>query len=362
MQARLAFPILVKALLVGSILLAGCMGDEVEAPAVEVTLEPPEETLEAGAPATFTVQVKGDPVVPQRMGLAWADSTTDSIARSILVADAFDDLVWSHEQPDANGEMTIELASVPADDWLHIRAMLETEDEVYWSPESKLSVKSPQSPLEATIAVEGAPAKSYVFNRHALRVNVTGVDKNATEVGVAWSTESTLSHDERRLRPTRFDGHQVQEGERLALPGVFRFSSWEIPSADRLYLRGWSVIEGSYYWGNQTSVAVNAPPVYDHLPATANHTVTIEPSSLPIAEFAAFEPQELHLQVGESVQWVNQDEHFHTASHAANESGFHTGRLAGGAESLAYRLLVPGEYEVECRLHPETMRATLIVE
>lgn len=354
-------PWLVKALLVGSILLAGCTGTDEERPDVEVLLEPPEGDLEAGATATFTVRLEGDIVEATRVGIAWADTSTDSISRQILVLDVFDDAVWSNQRPASDGSAHVVLESLPSERWLHVRAMVETPQGLFWSPESRLTIQQPGPPLELDFTFEGLPQTTYAFNRHNVALNITGANESADEVGFAWSTRPMQPRDETGLRPAHFDGHRVLEERPVVLPGEYRFERWEVPANESLYLRAWSVVDGQYHWGPLVTLGSDEPPIYDHQQATAGHTVEIKSSGLPLPMLASFDPQEIHMQLGESIRWVNQDAHFHTASHAANESGFHTGSLAPGAASLDYRFLVPGTYEVECRMHPQTMRATLIV-
>ncbi len=80
------------------------------------------------------------------------------------------------------------------------------------------------------------------------------------------------------------------------------------------------------------------------------HVVTIEG--------VQFNPQELTVQRGDRVVWVNKDLFPHTAT--ASAKSFDSGNIAPKA-SWTYVARSPGEYAYSCTFHP-TMKGKLIVQ
>lgn len=66
-------------------------------------------------------------------------------------------------------------------------------------------------------------------------------------------------------------------------------------------------------------------------------------------ENLAFEPKELTIQKGESVEWQNQDLVPHTATEAAGV--FDSDLISAGA-SWARRFEAAGDFTYRCKLHP----------
>jgi plastocyanin len=63
-----------------------------------------------------------------------------------------------------------------------------------------------------------------------------------------------------------------------------------------------------------------------------------------------FEPNNILIETGQTVTWVNQDDDQHTAS----GRGMDTGAIDPGAEG-SVTFLVPGEYDYTCNFHPEML-------
>ena len=63
-----------------------------------------------------------------------------------------------------------------------------------------------------------------------------------------------------------------------------------------------------------------------------------------------FEPNNILIETGQTVTWVNQDDDQHTAS----GRGMDTGVIDPGAEE-SVTFLVPGEYDYTCNFHPEML-------
>lgn len=79
----------------------------------------------------------------------------------------------------------------------------------------------------------------------------------------------------------------------------------------------------------------------------------------------AFDPQEITINVGESVKWTNMDLVPHTATSgnpgdADFGSVFRSAQLAHG-ESFTHTFDQPGEYVYFCEVHPTIMRDAKVI-
>jgi plastocyanin len=92
------------------------------------------------------------------------------------------------------------------------------------------------------------------------------------------------------------------------------------------------------------------PPAAAGARKPATHTVTIDASR--------YEPEQLTVQVGDTVVWVNKDLVAHTATSQMGD--FDSGLIAPG-KSWKYRSKRAGEFAYTCTYHP-TMKATLRVK
>lgn len=89
-------------------------------------------------------------------------------------------------------------------------------------------------------------------------------------------------------------------------------------------------------------------------PATRNTTV-----HRVIIENLVYEPAELTIQVGDTVEWINRDIVPHTAT--TEESGWDTGNLNKG-ESGAIIFDQAGSMDYICTYHPVMMGKIIVVE
>ena len=85
-------------------------------------------------------------------------------------------------------------------------------------------------------------------------------------------------------------------------------------------------------------------------PKPATHTVTIDAST--------YDPEELTVNAGDTVIWVNKDLVAHTATSQAGR--FDSGAIMPG-KSWKYKVNRTGDFAYTCTYHP-TMKATLRVK
>lgn len=85
-------------------------------------------------------------------------------------------------------------------------------------------------------------------------------------------------------------------------------------------------------------MVVSATPV-----RAADQAVTIE-------DFL-FSPQDLTIEVGDTVTWTNLDSSSHTATSTSGPASFDSGNLAEGA-SFSFTFDTAGTYEYFCEIHP----------
>lgn len=84
--------------------------------------------------------------------------------------------------------------------------------------------------------------------------------------------------------------------------------------------------------------------------AAATHEVEIE-------DFA-FQPANLTISVGDTVQWTNSDLTTHTTT--STTGAWDSGALAKG-QSFSHAFLAAGTYTYICTFHPQFMRGTITV-
>ena len=71
-----------------------------------------------------------------------------------------------------------------------------------------------------------------------------------------------------------------------------------------------------------------------------------------------YDPPKITVKVGQTIQWVNKDDHDHTV--IAKDKSFESDSLSNG-ESFKFTFKKAGKYEYYCRFHPR-MKAVVIVE
>ena len=83
-----------------------------------------------------------------------------------------------------------------------------------------------------------------------------------------------------------------------------------------------------------------------------------EAVTLTAAEFA-FEPSDLSVSAGGSIEFVNEDEAEHNIT--AEDAGIDEDVAAGGSTTVDLGDVAPGTYDFLCEYHPDTMTGTLEV-
>ena len=73
----------------------------------------------------------------------------------------------------------------------------------------------------------------------------------------------------------------------------------------------------------------------------------------------AFDPDEVTVSVGETVEWQNDGDVVHAVE--ASDALFSSGELHPG-ESSAFTFDTPGRHEYRCSIHPQQMRGVVVVE
>ena len=110
----------------------------------------------------------------------------------------------------------------------------------------------------------------------------------------------------------------------------------------------------------------------DPTPSAADDASASEATATEVTiELVAFSPEELEVDAGATVTWVNEDPGAHTVTSGAVEQGtsgvtpspdgrFDSGDIAGG-DSFEQTFDEAGTYEYFCALHPATMRGVINV-
>src|SRR5688572_5015550 len=80
--------------------------------------------------------------------------------------------------------------------------------------------------------------------------------------------------------------------------------------------------------------------------------------TVAVEEFG-FDPDDVTVESGETVEWRNDGDVVHAVQ--ADDSLFDSGELQPG-ESSAFTFDTPGRHEYRCSIHPEQMKAVIVVE
>jgi plastocyanin len=72
-----------------------------------------------------------------------------------------------------------------------------------------------------------------------------------------------------------------------------------------------------------------------------------------------FNPPTLTIKAGQTVTWVNKDDHDHTVEEDRDKDGFDSGNLSGG-DSFKHTFAKAGKYKYACSYHPR-MKGTIVV-
>jgi plastocyanin len=94
----------------------------------------------------------------------------------------------------------------------------------------------------------------------------------------------------------------------------------------------------------------------------ANYTITI-PANVSVDSSLNFDPFNLTIKVGQSVQWVNKDSVPHSSTALSVPTGatkWDSGELDGG-DTFTVTFTVVGTYQYHCIFHPLWMRGTIVV-
>jgi plastocyanin len=107
---------------------------------------------------------------------------------------------------------------------------------------------------------------------------------------------------------------------------------------------------------NYSSAPTSPSPAPSPAPGGPSSAITI-PSGASTLANRAFSPDQLDVEVGDTVTWTNTDSVAHTST--SDRSGWDSGIVApGGRFSFAFQ--TPGTYQYHCAIHPG-MVGTVVV-
>ena len=83
------------------------------------------------------------------------------------------------------------------------------------------------------------------------------------------------------------------------------------------------------------------------------------PKNLVTIKDRKYAPATLTIKAGDSVTWVNKDDHDHTVDAADDKDGFSSGNLSSG-DTFKHTFPKAGKYKYSCSYHPR-MKGTIVV-
>ena len=83
------------------------------------------------------------------------------------------------------------------------------------------------------------------------------------------------------------------------------------------------------------------------------------PKNLVTIKDRKYAPATLTIKAGDSVTWVNKDDHDHTVDAEVEDDGFESGNLSNG-DTFKHTFPKAGKYKYSCSYHPR-MKGTIVV-
>lgn len=217
----------------------------------------------------------------------------------------------------------------------------------------------PPSEVALELQVQDPVERLVAGDTVAIVVDVTGDEAEADWAGLRWSTESTAGDDAPEV--AGFDGEL--EGDNLSFPGDYTVSDWGPSEVGTYFVRGHLEVGEQDFWSDEFEVEVVSEVEEGEFEADV--VVSITPGvSLNCDNTASFDPDPVEIEVGQVVQWVNEDGCTHSATHdvPSEDRLFDTGFLDGDESSSSFRFNKAGEYDYFCVPHgSDQMSGTIIV-
>lgn len=181
--------------------------------------------------------------------------------------------------------------------------------------------------------------------------------------GLVWGYESVSE-------PQSPGDYENEAANETGTTGETFSASFMADEPGTVYLSAWAEADGAFVFSSEHTVEVTAAGnatgngtiggngTAANNTTAADHTVTI--SSALIGYLSSYDPEELTVNVGESVVWVNEDDVVHTAT--ADDGSWDTGDIDADNQSEPIVFDTAGEYDYSCTYHGMTMSGTITVE
>ncbi len=333
------------ALVLLAVPLTGCAADQDDGTMEPVTVEwvQQPQDMDTGQAIDVTWQLDGAEREIQHTGLHWADT---SVSDPQSPAD-YGNSSGVEEPAQVPGEYTTTV-TLEDEGTYHFRAHAIVDGEHVWTSEVEIEVEeSGAAEPPVLVSVDDHTADGTV--NETLRVNwsLSGAPDEVQHTGFHWA-DFNVSDPE---SPADY-GNSSGVVEPADVPGSYNATfTEEEPGA--YFGRAHAIYDGQHYWSDEIRFRVQTAD--DGTGDVTHHVVEIETFQ--------FQPGELTVQPGDTINWTNLDDVTHTATFQDTENGTDSGDIAPGGY---YNWTVPedtpeGTYEYVCEYHA-TMMGEVTVE
>lgn len=173
-----------------------------------------------------------------------------------------------------------------------------------------------------------------------------------THTGLHYGNESVPEVNESNPDPYP---NSAGEQDVATAPGTFN-ASFMVEAPGVVYMRAHASVGGNVSWSDEVQIEVTVGGAGNGTGQV--HTVDITNGLLP--HLSTYNPRNLQVKVGDSVQWKNGDDAAHTAT--STNGSFDTGSIPAGNVSKAIVFSTAGTFSYRCSNHPMTMTGSIVVE
>lgn len=299
---------------------------------VEVEWVQQPRDMDTGQAIDATWQLDGPDREVQHTGLHWANT---SVADPGSPAD-YGNSSGVEEPAQVPGEYSTSV-TIEEEGTYHFRAHAIVDGAHEWTDEVSIEVTEP-GPAEPPVLVDVDDHTAGGTVNETLRVNwsLTGTPDEVQHSGFHWAD---ASRDD-PASPADY-GNSSGVEEPADVPGSYN-ATFSEEEAGTYYGRAHAIYNGQHYWSDEL--------VFDVSEGEATGGVTHHVVEM---ETFQFQPSELTVQPGDTINWTNLDDVTHTATFDDTENGTDSGDVGAGDY---FNWTVPeemptGTYDYRCTYH-----------
>lgn len=323
--------------------IAGCAddgtGDTDEPVQVEWVQQPSDR--DTGEAIDVSWRLTGPDGEVQHTGLHWAES---SVSDPSTPAD-YGNASGVEEPATVPGEYTTSL-TFDEEGTYYVRAHMIEDGEHRWTSEVAVEVTdSGRAEAPVVVTVDEHTEQAAAGDELSVNWSLEGAPDEVDHTGFHWAEEPV----EDPTSPADY-GNSSGVQEPADVPGSYNASFTE-DEPGTYHGRAHAIYEGQHHWSDEVTFEVTA----DNGGAT-QHTIDMEGF--------AYDPAELTVSPGDTINWTNLDATTHTVTFQDEENGTDSGDVAAGEH---FNWTVPedtpaGTYAYRCTYHSQGYETGMVAE